>query len=203
MSRKLAIQPVLSPKYASSTGPPSAPLLLDLKAHAFSSLYLARRLTRSMLEDFNTLHDWFYQAHASANHALWIVGHLGLADNAFASKFRPMRGNQPEGWKELFWSGSQPLSTPELYPPIDEVLAYFDDRRETLLQVLKEMSSEELSSPAPPAEAQSPIAGAPNIGQVFFFIAYHEGLHCGQLSVARRGLGHVPVFQAKPLAPVD
>ena len=168
---------------------------MDLKAHATSSLNLARRLTTSMLSDFNTLNDWVFQAHPQANHALWIVGHLGLADNAFISKFRPRLGHEPKGWKKIFWFGSQPIDDPKKYPPIDEVLEYFDDRRTVLLQVLADLTKEELSEPAPPAEAQSPIAGAPNIGQVFFFIAYHEGMHSGQLSIARRGLGYSPLYQ--------
>ena len=65
---------------------------MDLKAHAFSSLKLSRRLTSSLLADFDTLNDWFYQAHPQANHALWIVGHIGMADNAFTTKFRPKMG---------------------------------------------------------------------------------------------------------------
>lgn len=168
---------------------------MDLKAHAFSSLKLARRLTSAMLADFNTLTDWIYQAHPDANHALWIIGHLGMADNAFISKFRPKLAEEPDGWKDIFWFGSQPNPNIKKYPPIDEVLEYFDGRRVVLLEVLEDLSMDELSAPAPPAEAQSPLAGAPNIGQVFFFIAYHEGMHSGQLSIARRGLGHSPLYQ--------
>lgn len=167
---------------------------MDLKAHATQSLKVARRLTTSFLADFNTLHDWFYQAHDQANHALWIVGHLGMADNAFASKFRPKLGDDREGWREKFWFGSEPQTDPKYYPPIDEVLDYFEVRRQVLLQVLGELTMPELLAPAPPPEAASPLAGAPNIGHVFFFIAYHEGMHSGQLSVARRGLGNPPLF---------
>ena len=168
---------------------------MDLKAHARSSLVLARRLTVNMLSDFNTLHDWCYQVHPQANHALWIVGHLGMADNAFASKFRPSSELQQGGWKEFFWFGSEPVNNPKQYPPVDEVLEYFEERRANLLNVLDDLSMEELSEPAPPAESLSPIAGAPNIGQVFFFIAFHESMHSGQLSIARRGLGYPPLFQ--------
>ena len=168
---------------------------MDLKAHALSSLKLSRRLTTSLLADFNTLYDWFYQPHENANHALWIVGHLGLADNAFISKFRPKLGDHREGWQELFWFGSQPVTNPKKYPPIDEILDYFDNRRQVLLQVLEQLDIDELLAPAPPEDSQSPLAGAPNIGHVFFFVAYHEGMHSGQLSVVRRGLGHSPLYQ--------
>lgn len=168
---------------------------MNIKAHAISSLKLSRQLTKNMLADFNTLNDWFYQPHENSNHALWIAGHLGLADNAFASKFRPKVGKEVDGWKDVFWLGSQPTSNPKDYPPIDEVLDYFEDRREVLLNVLNEVSLDELMKPAPPEGSGSPIAGAPNIAQVFFFIASHESVHCGQLSVCRRGLGHSPLIQ--------
>ena len=123
------------------------------------------------------------------------MGHLGLADNAFISKFRPRLSDEPEGWKDKFWLGSEPVADAKFYPPIDETLEYFDQRREQLLAVLSDLSLEELAEPAPPADSPSPIAGAPNIGQVFFFIAYHEGMHCGQLSIARRGLGYEPLYR--------
>lgn len=166
---------------------------MNIKSHAISGLKLSRRLTKNMLADFNTMTDWFYQPHENSNHALWIAGHLGMADNAFTAKFRPKAGREIEGWKEIFWFGSQPTNDPKDYPPIDEVLDYFDERREILLKVLDEVSVEELAKPAPPEDSGSPIAGAPDIGQVFFFIANHECLHCGQLSVCRRGLGHPPL----------
>ena len=82
----------------------------------------------------------------------------------------------------------------ERYPDHEKVKQYFEGRREVLVSVLKELSQAELNQPAPPAESRSPIAGAPNIGQAFFFIAYHEGMHSGQLTLIRRSLGHEPLF---------
>lgn len=168
---------------------------MDLKAHAFSSLNLARRLTTALLKDFHSEEEWLKQSHPGTNHALWITGHLGLADNLFASKFRPEVDHKPEGWDALFWFGSTVTNEADRYPDPTQVRQYFDGRREILLSVLKEMSEQELMQPAPPPDAQSPIAGAPNIGQAFFFIAYHEGMHSGQLSVIRRGLGFKPLYR--------
>ena len=126
---------------------------------------------------------------------MWIVGHIGLADNAFAARFRPDVSAKPDGWDELFWFGSEPRSDSSAYPPVEEVLSYCRDRRSVLLSVLEELTDEELSAPAPGPNERSPLAGAPNMGHTFLFIAYHEGLHTGQLSVARRSLGHEPLFK--------
>ena len=155
-------------------------------------------MTTSLLEDFGPKSDWLQQSHPGTNHALWITGHLALADNLFASKFRPEVDHKPDGWEELFWFGSQVTGETDRYPEPEAVRQYFDGRREILISVLKELSLAELSQPPPPAHARSPIAGAPNIGQAFFFIAYHEGMHSGQLSVIRRGLGHQPLYRPQP-----
>jgi hypothetical protein len=31
------------------------------------------------------------------------------------------------------------------------------------------------------------------LGHAFIFIAYHEGMHSGQLTVTHRALGHAPI----------
>lgn len=103
--------------------------------------------------------------------------------------------DRPEGWSELFWFGSKPVSDVSKYPSSDEVLAYFRQRRETLLQLLDELSDEQLQASAPPLGSNTPLAGAPNMGHAFLFAAQHESLHAGQLSVVSRALGQMPLLQ--------
>ncbi len=171
---------------------------MELKAHAKTILARARGFTEMLLEQFQTDDDWFAQTHPNANHARWIVGHLGLADNAFASRFRPDGDHKPDGWEELFWFGSQINPDRSVYPDKSEVLAYFRDRREFLLKTLDELSDEEINAAAPGPEERSAIAGAPNVGHIFLFAAFHEGIHGGQLTVAHRGLGHGPLMKPQP-----
>ncbi len=167
---------------------------MSLKAHARHGLNISRQMTENIVGQFQG-DDWFYQPTPKANHALWVVGHLALADNAFASKFREDTDHKPAGYEALFWFGTEPSSNASAYPPVDEVLAYFRNRRENLLKVLDELSDEELSAVAPPADEPGPISGAPDVGQLFHFAAYHEGIHCGQLTVCHRGLGHPPLYR--------
>ena len=168
---------------------------MDLKAHARFALGRSRRITEGVIAALKTEDDWFYQAHPQANFPLWIVGHLGLADNAFLSRFRPQLAKKPDGWDELFWFGSQPQSERTAYPSSADVMAYLRERRETLLKVLDEITDDELNAPAPAAGERSPIAGAPCFGHIFLFAAVHEGMHAGQLTVAHRGLGHPPLLR--------
>jgi uncharacterized damage-inducible protein DinB len=108
--------------------------------------------------------------------------------------FRPATARKPDGWDELFWSGSKPTFESERYPAESEVLAYFRERRENLLAVFEDLSVDELQAPAPAAGERSPIAGAPCIGHLFLFAGQHEAMHLGQLTVANRGLGHPPLI---------
>jgi uncharacterized damage-inducible protein DinB len=167
---------------------------MDFKAHATHLLGLSRRITEGVIAALKSEDDWFFQAHPTANFPLWIVGHLALADNMFVSRFRPQLATKPEGWDELFWFGSQHKSERSTYPPPEVVVAYFRERRQTLLKVLADVTEDELNGPAPPAGQRSPIAGAPCIGHLFLFAAAHESLHGGQLTIAHRGLGHPPLF---------
>lgn len=170
---------------------------MNLKAHARHSLEKGRAITEGILAAFKSADDWFYQAHPQANYPLWIAAHLGLADNMFASRFRPASATKPDGWDELFWFGSEMRSDRAAYPSVEKVLAYVRDRRTNLLRVLDEVTEAELDAPAPPPTERSPIAGAPSMGHVFLFASIHEAMHCGQLSVAHRGLGNQPLFQPK------
>jgi len=166
---------------------------MEVRDHARHALSLSRRLLEGLLAGFKTPEQWVFQVHPKANHALWITGHLALVDNSFVTKFRPALAAKPEGWDALFSFGSQPKPEPGIYPTPEELLGYFRERREALLRVLEELSEEELRAPAPAAGERSPLAGAPNIGHAFLFIAYHEGMHSGQLTLAHRALGHAPI----------
>jgi uncharacterized damage-inducible protein DinB len=166
---------------------------MELRDHGRHALKFSRRLSEGLLGSFKTPENWVFQIHPKANHPLWIAGHLALVDNAFINRFRPALAKKSEGWDALFGFGSQPKPDASLYPAPEEVLSYFRGRREVLLKVLNELSEEELRAAAPAAGERSPIAGAPSLGHAFIFIAYHEGLHSGQLTVTHRALGHAPI----------
>ncbi|MFP6692842.1 MAG: DinB family protein [Pirellulales bacterium] len=165
---------------------------MHLKLHAQYALQRARGLLEQLLESFKTDDDWFFQVHPQANHATWIVGHLGLADNMFITCFRENLATKPDGWDDLFWFGSQLKENHSVYPPRAELLAYLRDRRERLIDMIVGLTDEELAAPAP--DEMSPIAGAPCVGHLLLFAALHENTHIGQLTVAHRGLGNRPLF---------
>lgn len=168
---------------------------MELIQYAKHALTLSRKMAEQMLSAFESEDDWFYRPFAEANPAVWIVAHLGIADNTFATVFRPEVNAKPDGWDDLFWFGSRMQDDRSIYPEPTAVLEYYRDRRETFLSVLDELTPADISKPAPAAGQRSPIAGAPNLGSWLWFALWHEGLHTGQLSVCHRGLGNAPLIQ--------
>jgi uncharacterized damage-inducible protein DinB len=160
-------------------------------------------MIEGVIAELKSNEDWFYQPQEKTNHAMWIIGHLALADNMFASKFREATANEPAGYKELFWFGSEPCNDQSKYPPVDEVLTYFRERRENLLKVLDDLTDDEMDAAGPPADAGGPLAGAPSLGHFFLFAAYHEGIHTGQMTVCHRGLGNPPMYRPESVPAGD
>ena len=138
--------------------------------------------------------DWLFQAHPKANHPLWVVAHLGLADNMFLSKLDETAASPKEGWDELFWFGSEIHGNSDKYPSTEEVLEYSAERREKLLAKIETLPDEFFTSATPD---EGMFSEAPNMAQMLLFISYHEGVHCGQFAIAHRGLGHEPMYKPK------
>ena len=153
-----------------------------------------RQVSEGMLEAFQTPEQWTHQVHPSANHALWFAGHMSVSDNFFVSVVAPERAKELDGYGEKFGMGSQPTSDPAAYPPAPEVLEVMRERRQTLLSALDGLTDEDLAKPTP--------EGTPDmfsdIGSVFEMATWHEALHAGQMSIARRALGNEPLFGASP-----
>lgn len=165
---------------------------MSIKQNVVYSMNHSRKMLDSLIAVLNRQEDWMYQVHPKANHPLWIVGHLGLADNLFLSLLKPEADHKPEGWEEVFWYGTEISSDSAVYPDPQIVVEYFRDRRAALLEAIDGLSDEDLKGPVPEG---SPFAEAPDLAQVLLFVSYHEGMHGGQFSIAHRGLGHAPLFQ--------
>lgn len=162
---------------------------MELKPRLKNQLKMARHFSEELLSSFHTPQQWTHQVHPDANHALWFAGHMGVVDNFMISLIAPDKSSAKPRFQELFGMGSRPTANADAYPPIDEVRAYMTERRETLLGILDELDDDGLSRPLP--------EGAPDflkdVASTFSLVAWHEGLHSGQVSVARRALGNAPL----------
>lgn len=163
---------------------------MSVKERLRRQLVTARKASEGMLAAFTEPEQWLFQVHPTANHALWFAGHMGVADNFFLSIVAPQHVRADETLAKAYGKGSRPSADPADNPPVRRVLDYMRDRRQALLASLEEMSEADLAKDSP--------VGRPDfftdLASVFELAVWHEGLHSGQLSIARRALGNAPLM---------
>jgi hypothetical protein len=164
-------------------------------------LQFSRNFSELLLADFKTPEQWTHQACPGSNHALWFVGHSANSDNAFLGMLAPDKKVEGPPFVAKFRAGTQPTNNPKDYPPAEEVLAYWRERRNTLLSIVEKLTDADLEKPLP---AGSPLAARlPDVGGLVAFIGFHEGMHAGQVTTARRSLGFKPVVAVPPPKPAS
>ncbi len=155
-----------------------------------AALNFARQWTLELLSDIPQ-DKLTHQPCVAGNHALWIVGHIAYADDGFLSGVGKKPARFSESWAKLFGMGSIPQAEAGAYPALSEVTNALADNREGLLAWFGSMSAEELAKPLPDDFKMF----AATFGQLMTSIAWHEGLHTGQLTVVRKSLGLAPKFK--------
>lgn len=131
-----------------------------------------------------------YQPFPGSNHALWILGHLTVDDNGYLTALAGKPSKIPAEWDQLFGMGSTPTSALSRYPPFNQLRDLSQQCREELIGWFQGMTDEKLAEPLPPEHG--PFAA--NYGALISAIAWHEGIHEGQLTVVRKSLGIKPAF---------
>ncbi len=159
---------------------------MDLKESFKGLLHQARWFTDKMLDEIENPEDWIRRAAPGTNHALWIAGHLGHAQNGFVSMADPTKGALREEFKGLFGKGSQPLDDLAAYPLVADIREYLRDRQNVFLEVLDAMDPADFARPTPEGAPKF----LPNVGSLFPMWAWHETIHSGQLSTVHRVLGN-------------
>ena len=163
---------------------------MSFKERLKRQLVTARQTSEGFLADFKAPEEWVKQVHCEANHALWFAGHMGISDNFFISVVAPEKAIKNLEMETRFGIGSHPTDRVADYPAVETVLNFMRERRATLLGVLDSLNDDDLARPTPKGTPEF----LSDVGSVFETAIWHEGLHSGQLSVARRALGHKPRF---------
>lgn len=126
----------------------------------------------------------------ACNHAMWVAGHVADTDDFFWRTLTGKPSALPAGWKEKFGGGSTPSPDPKTYPPLAEVKRVLVDRRQALISYFSSLDRAGLLAPTP----EKVKFFGPTIGSLAGSIAWHEGLHSGQITMVRKGLGMPPLF---------
>lgn len=161
----------------------------SLLATGLAALEFSRKVTLGLAEDIPD-GKFLHQPFPGANHALWVLGHLACTDEFFLNKVGGKPGRRFDKWSGIFFMGSKPTPNAVDYPPISEVRLALDEGRGRLVEWFKSLGDSELMMPLPDELKNF----APSRAALMSTIAWHEGLHAGQLSVCRKSLGLQPKF---------
>lgn len=154
-----------------------------------NALRFSRDVTFGLLEDIPA-DKLCHQPIPGANHAVWVLGHMANTDDSFLSALGARPAKFPESWGKLFGQGSTATPNASDYPSLDELKENMNIRREELTAWFSGLDDDKLAAPLP----ENLQHFASNHAALLSSIAWHEGLHAGQLTIVRKSLGIGPKF---------
>lgn len=156
-----------------------------------ATLNEGRNLVLAMLADLRG-HLTVMPTTRGGNHALWLAGHITMAEAAIVLKYALGENDPVEKWRGLFGIGTTSNPDAGVYPSLDEILKEWERIRARVLEVLSTMKDEDFDKPSlAPKEFPPSFA---TIGGLFGAACSHQMLHAGQLTDIRRVVGLKPVM---------
>ena len=133
------------------------------------------------------------QAPGLPNHVAWTLGHLALTMNRIAERLggpgvpesdfaKGARGGDRFDPDEVGF-GSKPVADPSQYPAMARCVAVFDAATERLATTVANASDARLDAPTKFGKTDVSAWTAATL------MAFHNGVHCGQIVDLRRALG--------------
>ncbi len=154
-----------------------------------NALAFARGVTTKLAEDIAE-DQMTHRPTPNCNHTAWLLGHLAYADDGFYTKLSGNDSVIPENFEVLFGMGTTPSDDACLYPSKAELLEVLEKSHAALTDWFKSLPEEKLAEPLPEGME---MFGA-NHATLAATMAWHEGVHNGQLIEVRRSLGMSRVF---------
>lgn len=148
------------------------------------ALELSRGFLLSLIDGLEG-HQLVTRAGGVGNHVMWVCGHIAWTEDYFAKGLAQRERATPEPWDELFGMGSMPTESLSDYPAFDDVLGHLHSTRESLLSSLSELTETQLLEPMEEALSQF----AKHKAMLMSSLAFHEGVHTGQVLTVRSSLG--------------
>ncbi len=154
-------------------------------AQLHRSIRTARRMTLGLVEHIPH-EQWTLQPVPGMNHVSWTLMHLLIAEDWGPTAL----GDPRRPWGEIYdvLVGRGPV--PDGWPEPDAILAALEASHARFLHALSGISDADLDRETSGAIAEY----APTLGTVLDSHIWHEGFHCGQLSVIRKSLALPPRF---------
>jgi hypothetical protein len=130
--------------------------------------------------------EWLRRPGDSANHALWIVGHVAWARSMLLKR---LGEDWSKPWFSLCGRGAK-CEDSVGYPTPEEAMLVWDESCARLNGAMESVSAELLATPV----TQGPPSADGKLSGVVNFLAYHETYHVGQLAYVRSLLGRPGVM---------
>jgi uncharacterized damage-inducible protein DinB len=130
--------------------------------------------------------EWLHRPGGSANHVLWIVGHVAWARSMLLKR---LGEDWSKPWFSLCGRGAK-CEDLAAYPTPAEALLVWDESSTRVNAAMESVSAELLATPI----TQGPPSADGKVSGVVNFLAYHETYHVGQLAYLRSLLGRSGVM---------
>lgn len=130
--------------------------------------------------------EWLRRPGDSANHMLWIVGHVAWARSMLLKR---LGEDWSKPWFSLCGRGAK-CEDSVAYPTPEEAMLVWDESSARLSAAMESVSPELLATPS----TQGPPSADGKMSGVVNFLAYHETYHVGQLAYVRSLLGRPGVM---------
>ncbi len=164
--------------------------IVSVRPIALDRLAWARNFTLGLV---NTLSDdqLVVRAGGAGNHALWIMGHLPLAEAGVLGELTGRPLGLPSEYERLFGAGSEAKADRTVYPTRAELLDVMATTRERFNVWVGSLDEDSARQPLPERMRRF----APDAISAAFTLAIHEGMHAGQIATIRAAVGMKPLFR--------
>lgn len=166
---------------------PTAPHALARPGLA--AMELSRGLLNGLAKDLEG--DGLFKTPCSGgNHAAWIMGHIAVSEDFFRSTMGGAPSQFPLSWGTMFGINSECVPDAKKYPPKAELLDALGKSRAAFVGWASGLDEAGLRRELPENLRQF----GPDVAAMIAKMAFHEGFHTGQFSVARRAQGLPRLF---------
>ncbi len=162
---------------------------MNQRQHIVNYLNWTRSISIMLLKDWPQ-DKLAHQIQPTDNHPIWVMGHLASTDAWIGSEYGIKGTDVPESYKALFGSGTKPTMNASAYPSAADVRATFDHTHAAVLAWFEATPEAVLD-----ASIKEKTGGFADDGwDAMLKLAWHEGLHFGQVATIRKGMGLPPVM---------